>query len=191
MKDLHSALVTFGLSLAACHDASAPPPTAASAQPLGLSSDVFKEGATVPDDSVYGKSGCTGQNRSPDVRIDAASIPTGTKSFALLVHDPDASGGFYHWVLFDAPGSTKSFAAALGANDKLPDGSIQGTNDFDERGYSGPCPPPGKPHHYKLTVYALDVASLGLDSSARGSDVSRALKSHVLAVGTITSTYGR
>jgi Raf kinase inhibitor-like YbhB/YbcL family protein len=193
MKTFERSLIAVALTLAACHDTSTPPPVASSSPQLGISSDVFKEGATIPDDAVYAKSGCKGKNQSPDVRIDAATIPTGTKSFALLLHDPDApmSGGFYHWVLFDAPASTKSFSPSLAPADKLPDGSIQGTNDFDERGYGGPCPPPGNAHHYRLTVYALDVSSLGLDSNARGSDVSRALKGHVLAAGTVTSTYGR
>ena len=184
------ALAVAALLVAACHDTSSPPPAAGSAQPLGISSDVYEEGAAVPDGAVYGKSGCSGKNQSPPVKIDPATIPTGTKSFALVVHDPDAAGGFYHWVLFDVPASTKTVAGSLGASDKLPDGSIQGTNDFGERGYGGPCPPPGKAHHYKLTIYALALPSLGLDSSARGSDVSRAMTGHVLAAGTITSTYG-
>jgi Raf kinase inhibitor-like YbhB/YbcL family protein len=189
---LIAALVTW-LAPCGCKDSSTAPPSGGSTKPLTISSDVFKEGETVPEDAVYNKSGCSGKNHSPNVKIDPASIPTETKSFAVLLHDPDApmSGGFYHWVLFNVPPSTKTIEGGQGASDKLADGSTQGTNDFDERGYDGPCPPPGKPHHYKLTVYALDVPLLGLDSSARGGDAARALKTHILAAGTITATYGR
>jgi Raf kinase inhibitor-like YbhB/YbcL family protein len=193
MHFVASIAVLAALVGAGCHSASAPPPAATEASTLTLSSDAFKDGAQVPLDAVFAKSGCKGKNQSPNVKIDPAGIPTATKSFALLLHDPDApvSGGFYHWVMFDIPASTKSIDGSLAQSDKLPDGSIQGTNDFDERGYGGPCPPPGSPHHYKLTVYALDVSSLGLDSSARGSDAARAMKGHIIAAGTITSTYGR
>jgi Raf kinase inhibitor-like YbhB/YbcL family protein len=184
--------VLAALAVAACRSTSTAPPAAADVSKLGVSSDVYKDGGAVPLDSVYAKSGCSGKNLSPNVRIDPTSIPTATKSFALLLHDPDApGGGFYHWVMFDIPASARSIEGSRPASDTLPDGSIQGTNDFDDRGYGGPCPPSGKPHRYKLTVYALDVAKLGLDSSARGSDIARAMDTHILAAGTITSTYGR
>ncbi len=181
------------MALAACHTTSTPPPSIGDVSTLGVASDFFKDGDTIPNDAVYAKSGCSGKNLSPTVHIDPTTIPTATKSFGILLHDPDAPmvGGFYHWIVFDIPAGTRDIQGARPSVDIFADGSIQGTNDFDDRGYSGPCPPSGKPHHYKLTVYALDVQKLGLDPSARGSDVARAMTSHILAAGTITSTYGR
>ena len=198
MRTTHTFLALTLVAEAACRSPSTSPPAAKDASTLGIASDVFKEGETIPLDSVYSKNGCNGKNLSPDLRIDPTSIPTGTKSFALLLHDPDApmSGGFYHWVMFDIPANARSIEATRPAADILANGAYQGTNDFDDHGYSGPCPPAGKPHHYKLSVYALDVPKLGLDPSARGSDVARAMSpekgpSHILAVGTITALYAR
>jgi Raf kinase inhibitor-like YbhB/YbcL family protein len=72
----------------------------------------------------------------------------------------------------------------------LPDGSQQGKNDFGKVGYGGPCPPPGKPHHYRFRVFALD-GKLALPARSSASDLERAVKGHVLGEGTLVGTYQR
>ncbi|HPT15977.1 MAG TPA: YbhB/YbcL family Raf kinase inhibitor-like protein, partial [Kiritimatiellia bacterium] len=72
----------------------------------------------------------------------------------------------------------------------LPGGAVQGVNDYDRCGYDGPCPPPGRPHHYHFKVFALD-ARLALDASARKADLMKAMRGHVLAQGDLVGTYAR
>jgi len=106
---------------------------------LTLLSATFQANATVPLTMVA--KDCGGSNISPELHWSDA--PAGTKSFALTVHDPDAPipGGYYHWALYNLAPSETRLAAGIG------------------RGYYGPCPPPGKVHHYNFTLFALDAAN--------------------------------
>jgi len=135
--------------------------------------------------AVYNEGGCTGQNRSPELHWSA--VPARTKSFVVIVHDPDAPvpGGFDHWFAYNIPASRHelSEAEALGPDQ-------QGTNGFDKREYDGPCPPPGKPHRYVFTLYALDVPRVG-DGGLSGRDLEHAMRGHILTSAHISGTYGR
>ncbi len=129
---------------------------AAVAEPLTLASPDFTPGARLALAQVYDKGGCNGGNHSPALVWTGA--PAGTKSFALLVNDSDAPGGFWHWALIDIPASVSALAEGAAA----PNGARTLVNDFGDFGYSGPCPPSGAgPHHYHFVLYALDVAKLG------------------------------
>jgi Raf kinase inhibitor-like YbhB/YbcL family protein len=160
---------------------------------LSIRSNTFTDGGTMPMSTVFNSFGCTGGNRSPHLAWTGA--PSGTQSFALIMHDPDAptGTGWYHWVLFDIPPSAhelKEGAGAKGSPD-LPTGAVLGLTDFGSSGYGGPCPPTGdKPHHYRITIYALS-SKLGMGSATTGAAVRFLVRGNTLAEGTITGLYGR
>lgn len=132
---------------------------------------------------------CDGEDKSP--MLSWTAPPSGTKSLALIVADPDAPGGtFTHWVLFNLPASAAGLSAALAREPVLPDGSRQGKNDFSRIGYSGPCPPPGNRHRYFFTLYALDQP-LDLMAGASQKQLEAAMKGHVLGRGELIARYGR
>ncbi|NPA86300.1 MAG: YbhB/YbcL family Raf kinase inhibitor-like protein [bacterium] len=96
---------------------------------------------------------CHGKNINPEIEI--LHLPPGTRYYAVLLYDPDAPGGtFYHWLLFDVPASIHVIPPGLPKQFRT-DYGYQGYNDFGWLGYGGPCPPPGKPHHYHFLVLAL------------------------------------
>ncbi len=143
---------------------------------------------------VYNGFGCTGGNLSPELSWSGA--PAGTKSFALTLFDPDAptGSGWWHWVVFDLPAGVHELATGAGAADGsgLPAGAVQGITDFGVPGYGGPCPPTGGgAHRYVLTVYALKVAKLGLDSKALPASVSFMMGQQTLAKASIVFYYQR
>ena len=151
---------------------------------LSISSTAFQEGESIP--AQYS---CQGQDISPPLAW--GEPPAGTKSLALIVNDPDAPVGvFTHWVLFNLPAGSRELPEAVPAEPQLANGALQGKNDFGKIGYAGPCPPPGSPHRYRFTLYALDNA-LDLKSGATKKQVIEAMSGHVLAQGQFTDTYQR
>lgn len=137
--------------------------------------------------------GCTGENRSP--QLAWSDVPENAKSFAVVMHDPDAptSGGFYHWVMFNIPGDRRELAEGDGGKHlgQMLSGVTLGHTDFGSNEYGGPCPPPGPPHHYHLTVYALDVDELPLDKSTTGAKLEFMASQHTLAKAEIVGLYAR
>ncbi|HZB91227.1 MAG TPA: YbhB/YbcL family Raf kinase inhibitor-like protein [Stellaceae bacterium] len=168
--------------------------TAGTAEAMTLSSPDIKNGATIKDEHVLNSFGCTGKNISPAVQWSGA--PAGTKSFALTIYDPDAptGSGWWHWVVFNIPSSTTHLPENAGdpkAN-LMPQGAVQGRTDFGTAGFGGPCPPKGdKPHHYIMTLYALDVDHLDADANASAAYVGYNIHFHTLAKATLTGRYGR
>ena len=137
------------------------PATRAVAQTsFSIRSAEFSPGGTVRDSQMYAHAGCHGQNISPS--ISWSNPPAGTKSFAVTLHDPDAPGrGWWHWAVANIPASIHQLptnASASGALAAM--GAIEARNDFDDNGYSGPCPPASTVHRYVLTVYALNSPNL-------------------------------
>lgn len=139
---------------------------------------------------VFHGFGCEGENHSPAIRWTGA--PAGTQSLAVLIHDPDAPTGvgFFHWVVLDLPADTTGLAENA-AETGLPGSALQGYTDFGHAEYGGPCPPTGTTHRYEVTVYALDVPTLGLPASSTGALVRFLVRQHTLALGRATATYGR
>ncbi len=169
---------------------------AVSAQNMTLTSPDIEEGATIANRQVFKGFGCTGDNISPALSWSGA--PVATKSFAVTVYDPDAptGSGWWHWVVFNIPAGTASLPKDAGdpAKKQMPEGAIQSRTDFGAPGYGGPCPPPGaKPHHYRITVFALDVDKLpdAKDAEASAALVGYDLNFHTLAKATLTGLYGR
>ncbi|WP_376793287.1 YbhB/YbcL family Raf kinase inhibitor-like protein [Thermoflexus sp.] len=151
---------------------------------LRLRSPAFAEGETIPREYT-----CDGADRSPPLRWDPP--PPGTRSLALVMDDPDAPGGrFVHWTLYGIPPERTELPEGLPAHPALEGIGRQGRNDFRRIGYGGPCPPPGPPHRYRFTLYALDIPP-ELPPGASPTDVERALEGHILAVGRLTGRYGR
>ncbi len=155
---------------------------AAATLAMQLMTTTFKPNTTVPTSMVA--KDCGGANISPALQWKSA--PAGTKSFALIVHDPDAphAGGFDHWVLYDMPASKTELAAG----EAMP-AKNSGTNGAGNTGYYGPCPPPGKTHHYIFTLYALDVKSIGESAPLTAGQLQTRIAQHVLATATLTGLY--
>lgn len=140
-------------------------------------------------DRIPAKFTCNGAGISPQLAWTAP--PAWTVSLALIVTDPDAPGRtFVHWVLYDLPAGTRSLPEAPPSQGELPDGSLQGRNDFGNLGYGGPCPPGQSPHHYVFTLYALD-AKLNLPVGATRAQVEAAMQGHILARGELIGLYQR
>jgi len=145
--------------------------------------------SSIQGNQIPAKFTCNGAGISP--RLDWSAAPPETVSFALIVTDPDAPGRtFVHWVLYNLPGSTRSLPEGLPGLGQLSDGSRQGQNDFGEIGYGGPCPPPGSPHHYVFTLYAMDT-KLNLPAGATRAQVEAAMQGHILARGELIGVFRR
>jgi len=151
---------------------------------MKLTSDAIGDGQPIPR-----KYTCDGADVSPPLQWSDA--PAGTKSFALIREDPDAPGGAWvHWVLYGLPSATSRLPEKIPSDDTLPSGARQGITDFKRTGYGGPCPPPGKPHHYHFKLSALDI-ELKLKPRATKQDLLKAMKGHVLAEAWLTGVYQR
>lgn len=153
---------------------------------LSVTSDDFSDGEPLPKSAGYGAG-----NTSPQLSWSGA--PEGTKSFLLLCHDPDAPviGGFGHWAVLGIPADVQSLAAGAGSiGNTLGAGAITLANDYGTRDFGGAAPPVGDPaHRYIFTVWALDTAQTGLDSSASIAKAQFATLGNVLARGSLTGTY--
>jgi len=146
---------------------------------INLTSDAFAEGQAIPQ-----QYSCDGANQSP--RLSWGEPPQGTKSFALVIDDPDApSGTFRHWGAYDIPASARS----IGAGEKV---GTEVSNDKGTSGYTGPCPPRGHGvHHYHFKLFALDVDRLDVGQSARVVDVENAASKHAIGHGELIGTFER
>lgn len=167
--------------------------TAASMPFVLRSTDVAPNG-TMTLTQVYDGFGCTGQNVSP--ALQWSGVPTGTKSLALTVYDPDAptGSGWWHWMVYDIPPGTTSIPAGVGARGKapLPAGAQLGMTDFGAKGWGGPCPPLGdKPHRYIFTLFALKIAKLDVPPTATSALIGYNLNGNTLGKATFTALYGR
>ncbi len=156
-----------------------------------LKSSDIKEGATMSDEQIFNSFGCKGGNLSPGLRWTKG--PEGTQSYALTCYDPDAptGSGWWHWVVFNIPAKVRSLPKGFPADSTAIAGLVQSRTDFGKPGYGGPCPPPGAPHHYIFTVYALKVKSLDLDANASAAMVGFYINANKLAESKITALYSR
>lgn len=151
-----------------------------------LHSNDLAEGATLANAQVYG--GIGGGNRSPHLAWHGE--PAGTQSFAITCFDPDAptGSGWWHWTLVNLPASLHE----LPAGTPLPEGAIEGRNDYGEIGFGGACPPEGDaPHRYVFTVWALKVPRIDLPEAASGAMVGFNLHANVLGKASLTGRFGR
>jgi len=132
-------------------------------------SSAFAEGAMIPALHT-----CQGADVSPT--LEWAGEPAGTRSFTLIVDDPDAPAGVWvHWLLYDIPAKVHTLSQGVQST------ALTGTNSFGKAKYGGPCPPHGNPHRYYFRLYALDRASLGLPAGANRAELEHAMAAHILA----------
>src|SRR5689334_14996874 len=116
--------------------------------PFQILSRNFPDGGVIPD-----LHSCQGADLSPS--LEWSGEPTNTRSFALVVEDPDApSGIFCHWVLYDIASKTHTLPQGAKPGSPGSDLGTSGTNDFRRVGYGGPCPPKGSTHRYYFRLYA-------------------------------------
>ena len=129
---------------------------------------------------------CDGRNISP--ALEWQNPPSGTKSFALVVTDPDATmGTWYHWIVYNIPATTHGFVEGI---QHLPAGSEVAANSWYDYFYSGPCPPLGENHHYFFTLYALNTY-LHPQQQITKNNIIRLLRGKILGTAELTGVYQR
>ncbi|MBC1236630.1 YbhB/YbcL family Raf kinase inhibitor-like protein [Nostoc sp. 2RC] len=150
---------------------------------MKLESSAFKSNELIP-----AKYTCDGKDISPPLLWD--EIPIGTQTIALIVDDPDAPGRiFVHWLVYNIPNTTHQLTEHTPTVKTLPNGAVQGKNDFGKFGYGGPCPPSGI-HRYFFKLYALDK-SLDLATGATKNQILAAMEGHILASAELIGRYQR
>lgn len=150
---------------------------------LTLSSPVFTDKGYLPE-----KYTCGGEDISP--ALSWSGVPFGTKSFVLIMDDPDApQSTFVHWVVFNIPADKKSLQENIPHIAELSDGSIQGINNFAEQGYGGPCLAQGQKHEYRFTLYAVDTTIVLSPYGSTKSAVLASIDGHILEQTRITVFY--
>jgi len=145
---------------------------------MKLTSSAFEQNQPIPK-----KYTCDGQDINPPLKIE--DVPENTKSLVLIVDDPDAPmGTFTHWLVWNIDPKT-----TLIEENSVPEGAIQGVDDFGRNSYGGPCPPFGT-HHYHFKLYAIDT-QLDLSPSSKKSDLEKAIEGHILDWTELIGTYQR
>ncbi len=150
---------------------------------LTLRSPAFEHQGEIPSEHTS-----DGADTSPPLEWSGA--PEGTKSFALIVDDPDAPDPkapkmtWVHWVLYDLPASATKLEAAVKT---LPRGTLEGTNDWKRTGWGGPSPPIGR-HRYFFKLYALSTVLPDLKKPSKAT-VEKAMAGNVLEKAELVGTY--
>ncbi|MGD9386192.1 MAG: YbhB/YbcL family Raf kinase inhibitor-like protein [Thioalkalispiraceae bacterium] len=152
---------------------------------MTITSPVFPEGSEIP--KVYT---CDGRDISPPLVWQA--VPADASSLILIVDDPDAPDPaapkmtWVHWLLYNLPTDCDGLPEAV-ESASLPVGTLEGLNDWQRKGYGGPCPPVGR-HRYFFKLYALDTSleDLGMPDKAR---LEKAMAGHIIAEAVLMGTY--
>jgi Raf kinase inhibitor-like YbhB/YbcL family protein len=164
-------------------------PALAEAVPMTTQGFVLTSSAYQANGDMPVRFTCDGGDISPPLAWSGA--PKGTRSFALILDDPDAPDPaapqmtWVHWVLYDIPANVESLPE--GSSKHLPAGTRQGRNDWKRGGYRGPCPPVGR-HRYFHKLYALDVMLPDLHAPDK-AQLEAAMRGHVLAEARLVGTY--
>ncbi|HEV2819958.1 MAG TPA: YbhB/YbcL family Raf kinase inhibitor-like protein [Solirubrobacteraceae bacterium] len=146
-------------------------------QDLAIDSSAFEGHEPIPERH-------TGDGEDVSPALVWSGVPDGTRSFAVVVHDPDAPlvDGFTHWVAYNIPGDATGLPEGG-------EGATAGKNSFGNQGYNGPAPPPGHGrHHYYFWVYALD-ADLGLEPGLDRRELLSRIEDHVIEQARTIGTY--
>lgn len=148
-----------------------------------IRSDAFQSGGAIPE-----KFTADGENVSPPLSWDDA--PARTKSFALIMDDPDAPAGTWvHWVAWNIPGDRRSLPEGVPPSPAVSAAVIQGKNDFQRLGYGGPAPPRGT-HRYFFSLYALDTM-LTINPGSTKQNLLAAMRGRILAEAKLFGSYTR
>jgi Raf kinase inhibitor-like YbhB/YbcL family protein len=137
----------------------------------------------VVDKDIPKKYTCDGENVNPPLEIK--NVPPKAKSLALILDDLDAPRGtFVHWIMWNIDPGIEGLK-----ENSLPEGAVQGMNDFKKHKYGGPCPP-SRAHRYVFKVFALDTR-LNLEPNSTKVDLQKALQGHVIAEAQMIGRYSR
>ena len=153
---------------------------------MTLTSQAFADGEPIP--SKY-----TGDGQDISPPIQWANMPKGAISLALVCDDPDAPAGTWdHWIVYNIPATTEGAEEGISSTKaaRKPPMWDEGLNSWGNVGYQGPKPPPGAPHHYVFTLYALDTA-LDLKAGLTKKSLLNTIKAHTLATARLVGTYQR
>jgi Raf kinase inhibitor-like YbhB/YbcL family protein len=143
---------------------------------MKVTSSAFQEGAEIP-----AKFSRAGENVNPALKIE--EVPANAKNLALIMDDPDAPVGlFTHWLVWNIDPKTGEIA-----ENSVPKGAVEGTNDYPTAGYGGPQPPSGT-HRYYFKILALDQM-LDLKPGARRAELDKAMQGHIIAQGQLMGRY--
>lgn len=154
---------------------------------MKLTSPSFENQGEIPK-----KYTCDGEDIPP--ALTWSNVPEGTKSFAMIIDDPDAPDPanprmtWVHWVLYNIPAMTSSLTEGVKEND-LPKGTLEGLNDWKKTGYGGPCPPVGKQRYFHK-VYALDIVLPDLKQPTKAK-LEKAMEEYVLSKTELVGLYQR
>ena len=154
---------------------------------LTLLSTAFSHQGEIP-----ARYACDGDDISPPLAW--SGVPTGTKSLLLIIDDPDAPDPkapkmtWVHWLLYNIPPTQKGLTEAMDTQN-LPQGALEGTNNWQRTGYGGPCPPIGR-HRYFHKLYALDTLLADLHKPSK-KNLEQAMRGHILAQAELIGTYQR
>jgi Raf kinase inhibitor-like YbhB/YbcL family protein len=156
----------------------AAPASAATKPKFVLTSTTFADGATIPVANT-----CTDAGTSP--QLAWKNLPKGTKDLALIMQDPDTPiGTFVHWVVANIKPKPPSVAEGT-----EPTGAYGGNNGAGRPGWLPPCPPPGAPHRYVFTLYALKQ-KVTLPPGAGADALRAAMKGKIAGQAKLTGLYG-
>lgn len=161
-----------------------------SMQKINLISPSFIANSSIPKEYAYTE--CGGANQSPELRWD--TMPKGAQSLVLIVDDPDAPSAknprknpWVHWLVYDLPSTIQKLENSVDIS-KL--GGKEGSNDYGNSQYDGPCPPAGSgPHRYFFKLYALDIPTVGLSIGASKSQLLQKMEGHILAQGEVMGIF--
>jgi len=159
-----------------------------------LTSPSIAPDGQIPAAQIYRGDGCVGANLSP--ALEWHKPPTATRSFAITIFDPDAPTGFgwWHWVVLNLPPSLRGVPAGAGRPGGLylPPGVRQIRNSYGAEGYGGPCPPRrSRPHHYRFTLYALNVSRLSLPTGVNARRAVQLIRAHAIGRARFIADFGR
>src|SRR6266566_9070502 len=151
---------------------------------LKITSSAFQPNGSIPSQYT-----CEGKDISPPLAWSGAG--GNTKSFALIVDDPDAPDPakpqrvYVHWVVYNIPASATKLPENA-AKSGLPSGAVQGSNDWGKQTYGGPCPPIGR-HRYFFKLSALDT-ELKLNNPNK-AQLEKAMQGHIVGNAQLIGTY--
>ncbi len=177
-KKMWYRVIYIGLFVLVFHFSNALGQEAAKAGGFKISSPAFENNGHIPP-----KYTCDGVNVNPPLKIE--NVPPDTKSLALIFDDVDAPRGSYvHWILWNIDPTIKEIK-----ENSVPEGGVQGTNDFKKRSYGGPCPP-RRVHKYVFKIFALDTL-LNLNPNFTKKDLEKALEGHIISQTQLMGLYKR
>jgi Raf kinase inhibitor-like YbhB/YbcL family protein len=164
---------------------------AAAPQLFTLSSPAFSDNDLLPLKYAGGHL-CAGGGRGGDISPPLAWTipPAGTKSFAVLMIDPDGRRGIgsVHWVAYGIPATRTGLKE--GESDAPAADIMLGKNSRGTMGYTGPCGPPvDAPHHYVIDVIALDLEPSTLQPGLDRDQLLNLISGHSLGPASMVVRY--